>query len=100
MRCVTGVRIHHQLGVRKVLRQDQPVNWLDNDVLVAVNNQSGLRDLLEHLVAPRFRHLAPFLKSFNLRHRGDVSCRNIPILVRDQVVRRARVPRFGSLGTE
>jgi hypothetical protein len=45
LRCVAGVRIHGQLSIGKMLRQEKGVDRHDDDILVPMYNQRWLLNL-------------------------------------------------------
>jgi hypothetical protein len=48
LRAVVGIRIHHQLGIRHVLSQEEAIDGGDDDVSTSVHDQYGLVNLCQH----------------------------------------------------
>ena len=42
LRSVAGIRIHHELGIGQVLRQQEGVDREDDDVFAPMHNQGSL----------------------------------------------------------
>ena len=71
---MTGVWVHHELGVRQVLGQDEGVHRRDDNVLVPMHDQSGLADPRQHRIAVCRGNGAPFADRLHLsacRRLGD-----------------------------
>ena len=58
-RSVAGVRIHDQLRVGQVLREQESVDRNDNNVFITMRNESGARNLPQHRVTVTRRYYAP-----------------------------------------
>src|SRR5262249_45183816 len=60
LRSVTGFRIHHELGIRQVLGQEEGVDRGDDDVFASMHDQNSLMHPRQHSVAVSRRNGTPF----------------------------------------
>src|SRR6516165_777967 len=60
LRSVTGVRIHHELGIRQVLGKEEGVDRGDDDVFASKHDQGSLVNPRQHGVTICRRNGTPF----------------------------------------
>jgi len=63
---VAGIRIHHELGIWQVLRQQEGINREDDNVFAPMHNQGSLVNPRQHSVAVSRRNGAPFADRLQL----------------------------------
>ena len=76
---VTGVWIHHQLGVGQVLLQEKGVDRDDDDVFVSMHDQGSLPDVPQHGVSVLRRSGTPFADRVQLSGCGFHGHRRVAI---------------------
>ena len=66
------IGIHDYLSVGQMLDQDKRIDWRDDNILVAMNDKSAMRDVLQGGVSAACWYGTPFSNGGKLRH-GRVS---------------------------